>query len=101
MATKKNFSRNQLPHEGNGVSKSGPIFLRVSKWRPGWLFLPERQIAAQNEVTVLRKSFAQRDQERSVAISSSAVSQNHGVAVCGVGRVQKAADGWVERVIQK
>jgi hypothetical protein len=61
VAAEKDVPGNQFPNDGNGISKSGPIFFGVTERRPGWLFLPEGQITSENEITVLSERFAQRD----------------------------------------
>ena len=76
-----------------GLAKACPIAFRIArKRRAGSPFLAEGQITAQDDVAMSGKSFADGDQKRSVAIRARAVSQDQGVAVWILGRVQEAAD---------
>jgi hypothetical protein len=101
MPAEKDLSGNQLPQNSDGASKSHPIFFRMTERRTAALLLPEGKITAKNKIAVIRESFTQRDQERSVAIRSRAVSQDQGIAVCPHRRMQKSADSRIERVIQE
>jgi hypothetical protein len=101
MPAEKDLSGNQLPQNSDGVSKSRPIFFRMTERWPAALLLPEGEITPKNEIAVIRESFTQRDQERSVAIRSRAVSQDQGIAVCLHRSMEKSADSRIERVIQE
>src|SRR5258708_7923382 len=79
------------------VAQARAIAFRIArKRRAGAPLLTEGQITAQNNVAMSGKSFAERDQKRSIAIRARAVSKDQGIAVWARRRVQEAADSGVQ-----
>ena len=93
FAAEKDLARHIFTQNCNRVAKARTIAFRIArKRRAGTPLLAERQIAAQDDVAMSGKSFAEHNQKRSSAIRARAVSQDQGVAVWILGRVQEAAD---------
>src|ERR1700674_1073285 len=97
MAAQKDLAGNILTQSCNCVAQAGAIAFRIArKRRSSSPLLAEGQIAAQNDVAMSGKSFAERNQQRSIAIRARAVSQDQGAASGTRGRVQEAADCGVQ-----
>ena len=93
VAAEKDRARHIFTQNCNRVAKARTIAFRIAwKWRASAPLLAEGQITAQDDVAMSGKSFADGDQKRSMAIRARAVSQDQGVAVWILGRVQEAAD---------
>ena len=100
VAAKKYASRYLPAHNRNRIVQSGTIALRIAwKRRSSAPLLTEGKIAAQNDIAMSGKSFAERRQQRSRAIGTRSVSQDQRVAIGIRGQVQKAADSRFQGII--
>src|ERR1035437_251763 len=92
VAAEKDPARDILAQGSDRVAKTRAIAFRISrKRRAGAPLLAEGQIAAQNEVALSSKSFAERHQQRSRRIRTRAVRQDQRIAVRRIGSVQPAS----------
>ena len=97
VAAQKDPARDALTQNCNRIAQACAIAFRIARKRRACApLLAERQIAAQDNVAMSGKSFADRDQKRSSAIRARSVSEDQGVAVWVRRRVQEAADGGVQ-----
>src|SRR4029077_15958292 len=96
VAAQKDPASHIFTQNCNRIAQTRAIAFRIArKRRSSAPLLTEGQIAAQNDVAMDSKSFADRNQQRSIAIRARAVSQDQCVAVWIRGRVDKASDGGV------
>src|SRR6266581_955434 len=79
VAGEKDSAGDIFTQNCNRVAKARTIAFRIArKRRAGTPLLAERQIAAQDDVAMSGKSFAEHNQKRSSAIRARAVSQDQG-----------------------
>src|ERR1700674_5897835 len=97
VAAEKDPARHILAQNRNRIAQARAIAFRIARnRRSSSALLPAGQIAAQNDVAMSGKTFADRDQQRSSAIRARSVSEDQRVAVWIRGRVQEPADGRVQ-----
>jgi hypothetical protein len=97
VATEKDAAGDILAQNRNCIAQARAIAFRIArKRRAGTPLLAKGEIAAQDDVAMSGKSFAERDQKRSIAIRARAVSKDQSVAVWTRRRVQEAANGGVQ-----
>ena len=96
VAAQKNSARHILAQSRNRIAQTRAIAFRIArKRRAGSPLLAKGQIAAQNDVAMSGKSFAERHQQRSSAIRARAMRQDQSVAVGIFGSVQKSANSGI------
>ncbi len=85
-----------LTHGSDCIPQPRAVAFRIA-WerRAGSPLLAKGQIAAENDIAILRKSLAERHDQRSRAIRASAMRQDQRIAIGILRRMQKAADGGV------
>ena len=97
VSAEKDSTRDIFAQSRKCIAQARAIaFCVARKRRASSPLLAEGQIAAEDRVAMSGKSFADRDQKRSSAIRSRAVSEDQCVTVWILGRVQKAADRGVQ-----
>jgi hypothetical protein len=102
MAAEKKSAGYGFAKGGYGVAQSHAIAFGIAgKRRSGAPLLAKGEIAAENDVAIRGEAFSQRHEQGSIAIRACAVGQDEGVAVGIRRRVQEAAHGGHERVVEK
>lgn len=98
MPAQKRAARSQSPQASHRILQALAIALRTARpWRTEPALLPIRQVAAQDGETGVRERFCCRDEQRSLAIRSSAVGQNQPVCVGSGGAMNETTNRWIER----
>ena len=93
MSAQKDSSRRQPAHGRERCSKTLLVMLRASSWRRTMgSQLAEGEIAAKDSEPHRAEAISKRNQQRSIAVCSSAVCQHDTFTVCGGGAVQEAAN---------
>jgi hypothetical protein len=102
VAAEKDPARHTFTQNCNRVTQTRAVAFRIArKRRAGSSLLTEGQIAAQNDVAMSGKSFADRHQQRSRTIRARAVRQDQRVAVWHMWSVQPTSYCGIERVLGK
>ena len=81
MAAQKYTARSYRPYFVNGGPEPLAILIRMrGRWGAKWLFLPERQITAQNLDAGFRERVRYRSEQRRIGIRACPVCEHEPIA---------------------
>ena len=102
MTAEKDSPCDALPQHSHCVAQACAIALGIArKRRTGAPLVPERQITAQDCVTVPSKCFAQGDEQWGIAVRTRAMCEDQSVADGILGRVQETSNRGVEGTVKE
>jgi hypothetical protein len=101
MSSEKSSARRSFSYELNRAPQPFAITCsHCGKGRAIWTRLAKGQIATQHDETSFRECVAERNQQPSLAVASSAMSENQSTAVRLRWQMNKASDTGLSRAVR-